>query len=295
MSRVAASILTRTYAVDPARIDVIAHGVPDLALVASDAVKPLLGLSGRQVILSFGLLGPGKGYEAAIAAMPGVVQAVPTALYVILGATHPDLLRREGEAYRRKLEATAAALGMTDHVRFMDRFVGPAELGTWLTAADLFVTPYPNLDQIVSGTLSYAMAAAGGGLDAVRLRAGAPGARARRAGGGGSLGALARAFIDLLLDPERRAAIGPAYEESRTLVWPAVAGSTVRSSRGRPACAADRLRPLPLRLPASSRRFRARPDPPRVGGLRRHERPTDRRHERPTDRRHGDRGGGVSR
>ncbi len=253
MSRVAASILTRTYAVDPARIDVIAHGVPDLALVASDAVKPLLGLSGRQVILSFGLLGPGKGYEAAIAAMPAVVQAVPTALYVILGATHPDLLRREGEAYRRKLEATAAALGMTDHVRFMDRFVGPAELGTWLTAADLFVTPYPNLDQIVSGTLSYAMAAG-------RVVVSTPFAYARERlahGRGvlveaGSLGALARAFIDLLLDPERRAAIGlRAYEESRTLVWPAVARE-YRAIFAREAGLRGRspAGPLPLRLPA---------------------------------------------
>ncbi len=252
MSRSAATILARTYGVDPARIDVVAHGVPDLALVASDTVKPHLGLSGRQVILSFGLLGPGKGYETAIAAMPAVVQAVPTALYVILGATHPDLLRHEGEAYRRRLEDATAALGMSEHVRFVDRFVGPAELGTWLTAADLFVTPYPNLDQIVSGTLSYAMAAG-------RVVVSTPFAYARERlahGRGvlveaGSLGELARAFIDLLLDPERRAAIGRrAYEESRTLVWPAVAGE-YRGLFAREAALHRRppAESLPLRVP----------------------------------------------
>ena len=138
----------------------IPHGVPDLPLVDPDTLKPALGLDGRTVILSFGLLGPGKGYELAIAAMPAVVAAVPDCRYVILGATHPDLLRCEGEAYRAPAGPLAIAeLGLADHVRFVDRFVGRRELGRWLEAADVFVTPYPNLDQIVSGTLSYAMGA----------------------------------------------------------------------------------------------------------------------------------------
>ena len=113
----------------------------------------------RQVILSFGLLGPGKGYELAIDALPAVIRDHPDVLYVILGATHPDLLRREGETYRTGLRARARSLGVADHVRFVDRFVGRVELTRWLEAADVFVTPYPNLDQIVSGTLSYAMGA----------------------------------------------------------------------------------------------------------------------------------------
>ncbi len=262
MSRAAASILTRTYGVDPWRVDVIAHGVPDLALVPSDAIKPLLDLKGRQVILSFGLLGPGKGYEAAIAAMPAVVQAVPMALYVVLGATHPDPLRHEGEAYRRKLEAVAATLGMTEHVRFVDRFLGPAELGTWLSAADIFVTPYSNLDLIVSGPLSYAMAAG-------RVVVSTPFAyaRGRLAHGrgvlveAGSLAALAGAFIELLLDPVRRAAIGlRAYEASRASVWPEVAKqyrhvfAREASLRGRrPAESPARRMPVPGRtLPDSA-------------------------------------------
>jgi glycosyltransferase involved in cell wall biosynthesis len=230
MSQAAASMLTRAYGVDESRLEIVPHGVPDLPLVDPSTMKPRLGLEGRMVILSFGLLGPGKGYESAIAAMPAVVAADPSALYVILGATHPDLLLREGEAYRRSLEATAAAVGMTDHVRFIDRFVGRLELGTWLEAADIFVTPFPNHDQIVSGTLSYAMSAG-------RAIVSTPYAYARERlakGRGclvaaGSSDALATAFVELLADPARRASYGRrAYEYSRGMVW-----STVGEEYGR--------------------------------------------------------------
>jgi glycosyltransferase involved in cell wall biosynthesis len=221
MSRAAASLLTRAYAVEPDRLAIVAHGVPQLPLVAPDTVKPRLGLGGRAVILSFGLLGPGKGYESAIAAMPAVVKAIPSASYVILGATHPDLLRREGEAYRRRLEATAAALGVTDHVQFVDRFVSRVELLTWLEAADIFVTPYPNLEQIVSGTLSYAMGAGKAIVSTPYAYA-----RERLAHGRGRLvpagspDALAEAFIELLRDPALRALLGRrAYAYSRGMVW----------------------------------------------------------------------------
>ena len=173
------------------------------------------------MILSFGLLGPGKGYESVIAAMPAVVKAMPAASYVILGATHPDLLHREGEAYRRSLEATAARLGVTDHVQFVDRFVDLVELGTWLEAADIFVTPYPNLDQIVSGTLSYAMGAGKAIVSTPYAYA-----RERLAHGrgrlvrAGSSDALAETFIELLRDPALRASLGRrAYEYSRGMVW----------------------------------------------------------------------------
>ena len=132
---------------------------PNFRSSTRSTVKPALGVEGRKVILSFGLLGPGKGYELALAALPDVVAAHPSALYVVVGATHPDLLRSQGEAYREGLVATVARLGLQDHVRFVDRFVGRVELTKWLEAADVFVTPYPNLDQIVSGTLSYAMGA----------------------------------------------------------------------------------------------------------------------------------------
>ena len=221
MSQAASNLLTRAYGVEPTRVQIVAHGVPDLPLVAPDSVKPRLGLDGRLVILSFGLLGPGKGYESAIAAMPAVVAAVPSANYVILGATHPGLLRREGEAYRRKLEATAVNLGAADHVQFVDRFVGRVELGTWLEAADIFVTPYPNLDQIVSGTLSYAMGAGKAIVSTPYAYA-----RERLAHGrgrlvpAGSTDALADTFIELLRNPGLRASLGRhAYDYSRSMVW----------------------------------------------------------------------------
>ncbi|HSS35192.1 MAG TPA: glycosyltransferase family 4 protein [Patescibacteria group bacterium] len=224
MSGAAASLLEEAYGIDAARIDVIPHGVPDLPLVDPDTLKPALGLDGRRVILSFGLLGPGKGYEHAIAAMPAVVAAVPDATYVILGATHPDLLRHEGEAYRDRLTARIAELGLADHVLLVDRFVGRRELGRWLEAADVFVTPYPNLDQIVSGTMSYAMSAGKAIVStpyayATELLAAGRGVLVEP----GSPNGLATAFIDLLTDPERRTIIGGrAYAYSRRAIWPEV-------------------------------------------------------------------------
>ena len=221
MSETAAALLTRTYGIAPARIEIVPHGVPHLPLVPPDSVKPGLGLQGRRVILSFGLLGPGKGYESVIAAMPAVVKAVPGALYVVLGATHPDLLHREGETYRRSLEASAAALGVTDHVQFVDRFVGQEELGRWLQAADVFVTPYPNLDQIVSGTLSYAMGAGKAIVSTPYAYALEQLANGRgRLYPVGSDVALGESLIDLLRDPELRALLGRrAYAYSRRMVW----------------------------------------------------------------------------
>jgi glycosyltransferase involved in cell wall biosynthesis len=137
----------------------VPHGVPDLPQVAPDSVKNQLGLAGRTVILSFGLVAEAKGYESAIAAMPAVVRADPTAVYVIVGATDPDVIRQEGEQHRERLADLAWSLGVAGQVRFVGRYVTSAELGLWLGAADIVVTPYPNLEQMVSGTLAYAMGA----------------------------------------------------------------------------------------------------------------------------------------
>ena len=230
MSQAAATLLTRVYGVSPMQISVISHGVPDLPRVDPELVKPGLGLAGHAVILSFGLIGPGKGYELAIAAMPAVVEAIPNALYVILGATHPELLRREGEAYRDGLVARAAELGVGDHVRFVDRFVTQAELGRWLQAADVFVTPYPNLEQIVSGTLSYAVGAGKAVVStayeyAVELLADERGILVPPA----SPPALAAALAALLADPLRREHMGTrAHRFGRHMVWPEV-GAAYRS------------------------------------------------------------------
>jgi glycosyltransferase involved in cell wall biosynthesis len=230
MSRSAATLLTSAYGVDTRRLHVIPHGVPDLPLVESAMVKPALDVEGRDVILSFGLLGPGKGYELALDALPAVVAAHPNALYVLVGATHPDLLRREGETYRQTLQAQVRRLGMENHVRFVDRFVGRVELTRWLQAADVFVTPYPNLDQIVSGTLSYAMGAGRAIVStpyayATELLADGRGILVQP----GSATGLATALAEVLGDSVLRHDVGRrAYDHSRKMVWSAVGAEYLR-------------------------------------------------------------------
>ena len=204
---------------------VIPHGVPDLPFVDAVTVKPGLGVQDRKVILSFGLLGPGKGYELALAALPDVIAAHPSVLYVVVGATHPDLVRSQGERYREGLIATVTRLGLEDHVRFVDRFVGRVELTKWLEAADVFVTPYPNLDQIVSGTMSYAMGAGRAIASTPYAYATrAPGRRPRRPRAARVPAWPLRAALNkLLADPALRSAIGSrAYAHSRRMVWSAV-------------------------------------------------------------------------
>ena len=236
MSRSAATLLRNVYGADSGRLHVIPHGVPNLPLVDPETIKPSLGVAGRDVILSFGLLGPGKGYELTLDALPAVVAANPNALYVVVGATHPDLLRTEGEAYRQRLVAQAQRLGISDHVRFVDRFVGRVELTRWLEAADVFVTPYPKLDQIVSGTLSYAMGAGRAIVStpyayATELLANGRGILIPP----GSVTAYADALNEVLGDRTLRVALGRrAYAYSRGMVWSAV-GAEYRRVLGQTA------------------------------------------------------------
>jgi glycosyltransferase involved in cell wall biosynthesis len=230
MSRAAAAILVDGYGADPARVVIIPHGVPDLPFVDPDRVKPALGLQGRPVLLSFGLVGPSKGYESVIEAMPEVVRAVPDACYVLLGATHPELLRTEGERYRTRLETLAADLGMTRHVMFIDRFVSQLELSRWLEAADVFVTPYPNLDQIVSGTLSYAMAAGKASVSTPYLYASEilAGGRGRLVSPGNPA-AMSCALLELLQDHGLRSVMAQrAYLHGRGMIWSRVAADYQR-------------------------------------------------------------------
>ena len=230
MSQAAATMLVDRYAADSGRVEIIPHGVPDLPFVGPESAKSRLGMGGRHVLLSFGLVGPGKGYESVIRTMPDVVRAVPSACYVILGATHPELQRTEGERYRIQLETMVADLGMTGHVVFIDRFVTQHELGRWLEATDVFVTPYPNLDQIVSGTLSYAMAAGKASVSTPYLYA-----SEILADGRGCLvppddpGAMADALIELLQDHDLRAAMAQlAYRHGRGMLWSRVAADYER-------------------------------------------------------------------
>jgi glycosyltransferase involved in cell wall biosynthesis len=230
MSQSAARLLTRVYGIAPNQLDVVPHGVPDLPLVEPDSIKPRLGLAPGPVILSFGLLGPGKGYETVIEAMPAVIAADPAARYVVLGATHPELLRSEGEAYRTKLMRLADALGVSTNVLFVDRYVTRTELGTWLKTADIFVTPYPNREQIVSGTLAYAMSAGKAIVStpypyAVEMLEAGRG----RLVTAGSPKDFAEVLSELLRDPDMRYQLGrQAYEFSRTMIWPEVGARYAR-------------------------------------------------------------------
>ena len=221
MSNSAAGAMARSYGIAGDRLQVVPHGVPHLPQVAADTIKPRLGLQGRSVVLSFGLLEPGKGCETIIDAMPAVAAAVPNALYVILGATDPNLVTRDGEIYRISLEARAAALGVAQNVKFVDRFVGRVELGNWLEAADVIVTPYPDLDRSVAATLSYAMAAGKPIVStpyayALEMLAADRGRLVTHV----TPEAFADVIVELLNDPELRAAMGRrAYEHSRGMVW----------------------------------------------------------------------------
>ena len=158
MSRRAREILIERYAMDPERIAVIPHGAPDRPFGRQAAYRARLGHAERTVLMTFGLLGPGKGVETMIAALPAIVARHPEVLYRIVGATHPNLVAREGEAYRDELESLTERLGVAENVAFDNRFLETDELLDQLEACDIYVTPYPNLQQATSGTLSYAVA-----------------------------------------------------------------------------------------------------------------------------------------
>lgn len=159
MAEKGAQILGDVYQISHDMIDIIPHGIPDVPFADSEDFKVQFGVQGRQVLLTFGLLGPGKGIEHAIKALPEIVKRHPNVVYLILGATHPHLVESEGERYRLSLERLAADLDMKEHVIFYNRFVTSEDLTEFIGATDIYLTPYPNEDQITSGTLAYVFGA----------------------------------------------------------------------------------------------------------------------------------------
>ena len=157
-ARKAAEFLTGLYGIKAEKVHVIHHGTPDVPFADTGPFKKAVGVEGRKVVLTFGLISPHKGIQVAIRALADVLPQFPDSLYVILGATHPNIKKRHGESYRASLQKAIDRLGLHDHVRFVNRFVSLDELLTYLRAADIYVTPYLNEDQISSGTLAYAVA-----------------------------------------------------------------------------------------------------------------------------------------
>ena len=157
MNRLAIPMLRRAFGVPEENIRFIPHGTPAPNPENCRFWRRQLGWEGRKVLMTFGLLSRGKGLELIIRALPRVRRAVPEVLYVIAGQTHPEVLKWEGEAYREELADLIRSLGVEDAVRMVNRYIGEEELIGCLQACDLYVTPYPNLQQITSGTLAYAV------------------------------------------------------------------------------------------------------------------------------------------
>lgn len=155
MANLGKDFLRDIYEAPDEKIDIIPHGIPDMPFVDPNFYKDQFGVEGKSVLFTFGLLSPNKGIENVLKALPDILVEFPNAVYIVLGATHPNLLREEGENYRLKLERLAKDLDIEKNVIFYNRFVELDELKDFLGAADIYITPYTNPEQITSGTLAY--------------------------------------------------------------------------------------------------------------------------------------------
>ncbi len=214
-------LLLTVYGVPLEKIEVIPHGIPDAAFAEPDQAKAELGFAGQPVILTFGLLSPNKGIEVMIDAMSHILEKSPDAVYVVLGATHPNLVREQGEEYRASLQDRARELGINEHVVFLDQFVDQATLLKFISMCDVYVTPYLTEAQMTSGTLAYSY-----GLGKAVVSTPYWHAQELLADGRGLLvpfgdvDAIGQEVADLLTDDTRRNAMRRrAYASSRSMTW----------------------------------------------------------------------------
>jgi glycosyltransferase involved in cell wall biosynthesis len=258
MSAQGAALLQRIHGVPASKIDQIPHGIPDFP--PSTQSKELLGVEGKPVILTFGLLSADKGIEHVIDAMPAIVERFPDTVYLVLGATHPHVKAHEGESYRLMLENRAQRLGVDASIIFHNRFVSRDELTRFLSAADIYITPYLKPEQITSGTLAYAVGSGKAVISTPYWYA-----NELLDEGRGILvpwrdsKAIAREVCGLLGDDEKRRSLGSrAAAYGRNMGWPIVAKRYVESFerasidyrlRQRPAFEAQTLAKRPADLP----------------------------------------------
>ncbi len=231
MSELAAQLLRDVYAVPAGKIDVIPHGVPDLPFMDPNYFKDKFGTEGKSVLLTFGLLSPNKGIENVIRALPAILARQPNVVYIVSGVTHPHIRRREGEHYRESLQALAEELGVSDHLILNNRFVSAEELVEHVGAADIYITPYRQEAQVVSGTLAIALGAGKAIVSTPYWHA-----KELLADKRGVLvpfenpDAIAKEVIALLEnDAERHAMRKRAYLHSRGTTWPKTAKAYMAS------------------------------------------------------------------
>ena len=239
MSKRGVEFLQEIYGVPPEKIDLIHHGVPDIPFVDPNFHKDLFGVEGKMVLLSFGLLSANKGIDTVIEALPAIVKRHPDVVYIIVGATHPHVLKHEGESYRLSLQRLAQKLGVAGNVIFHNSFVSLEQLVEFISAADLYITPYLNPTQITSGTLAYTIGAGKAVVSTPYWYA-----EELLDEGRGVLfafndsAALATEVLDLLdHESERHAMRKRAYLFGREMVWPVVAQRYMESfERARNEC-----------------------------------------------------------
>lgn len=231
MTECGLEILRESYEVPSEMIDVIPHGILDMPFVDSEDFKAEFGVAGKQVLLTYGLLSPNKGIEFALRSLPEIIEEYPNVVYIVLGETHPNLLRNEGEAYRLSLERLAKSLEVQKHVVFFNRFVKIEELKRFIGAADIYLTPYLTESQISSGTLAYSFGAGNVVVSTPYWHA-----AELLAEGRGKLvpfrdsRAISRAVTELLKDGSLRHSMRErAYELGRGMTWGRVAKRYVES------------------------------------------------------------------